>query len=373
MSLTLCNPYNFCPVLRSSLRKEDLLSQIALTTFNRKEYFFKQKELEQSIADYICNLPDAKTDAESLQFDSEVVLKSIEAQHGLLIERAKGIYSFSHLTFQEYFTARRIVTTSNPKNLEMALQDLSSHISEKRWREVFLLAVGMLPDADRLLQLMKQNIDKTVTSNEELQQFLTWVHQKSLEFKSLYRPEATRAFYLANALRTDHSSTTSLKKLLDQIVHYADEHAFAPQIIHTLKQAKGSILDLHLNYNNERSEQAHFFIAYTLDENLKFQCLLNSVEKLSEKLPSGKGEGRKFRDWWKINGKTWAKSFSTTVALHRSIDQRLQVSEQFQKAAYIYYEANKLLIECLDSDCYVSRKVRQEIEETLLLPTPKSD
>jgi hypothetical protein len=27
-----------------------------------------------------------------------------------------------------------------------------------------------------------------------------------------------------------------------------------------------------------------------------------------------------------------------------------------------------LLLKCLDSDCYVSRDVRQEIEETLLLP-----
>ncbi|WP_444980520.1 NACHT C-terminal helical domain 2-containing protein [Microseira wollei] len=33
-----------------------------------------------------------------------------------------------------------------------------------------------------------------------------------------------------------------------------------------------------------------------------------------------------------------------------------------------YYNANKLLIDCLNSDCYVSREVRQEIEETLLLP-----
>jgi hypothetical protein len=33
-----------------------------------------------------------------------------------------------------------------------------------------------------------------------------------------------------------------------------------------------------------------------------------------------------------------------------------------------YYDANKLLVDCMNSDCYVSREVRQEIGETLLLP-----
>ena len=91
--------------------KKDLLSQIALTTFERGDYFFKQKQLEQYISDYIRNLPDAQNGPEALQLDSEMVLKSIEAQHGLLVERAQKIYSFSHLTFQEYFTARAIVNT----------------------------------------------------------------------------------------------------------------------------------------------------------------------------------------------------------------------------------------------------------------------
>lgn len=60
-------------------RKEDLLSQIALTTFQDGNYFFKQREAERYITDYIQNLPDAQIDPEALQLDSEAVLKSIEA------------------------------------------------------------------------------------------------------------------------------------------------------------------------------------------------------------------------------------------------------------------------------------------------------
>jgi predicted NACHT family NTPase len=89
-------------------RKEDLLSQVAYRTFATGNYFFKQKEVERQIRDFIENLPGASTDEEALNLDSEAVLKSIEAQHGLFVERARGIYSFSHLTFHEYFAAREV-------------------------------------------------------------------------------------------------------------------------------------------------------------------------------------------------------------------------------------------------------------------------
>ena len=124
-------------------QKKDLLSQIARITFERGEYFFRQKELEHHIADYIRNLPGFNTDFETLQQDSEAVLKSLEADHGLLVERARGIYSFSHVTFQEYFMAREIVANSDPQALETALKHLVSHITEKRWREVFLLTTSI--------------------------------------------------------------------------------------------------------------------------------------------------------------------------------------------------------------------------------------
>ena len=117
----------------------------------------KQKELEHYISDYIHNLPDSQDDPEALQLDSEAVLKSIEAQHGLLVERAQKIYSFSHLTFQEYFTALKIVINCNSYPPEQQTwQILISKITDKRWREVFLLVVEM---SDFLIKIV--NSEKT--------------------------------------------------------------------------------------------------------------------------------------------------------------------------------------------------------------------
>ncbi|ARV59579.1 transcriptional regulator [Nostocales cyanobacterium HT-58-2] len=146
--------------------KKGLLSQIAWTTFEHSEYFFKKSALEQGISHSIHILPEDSIFLETLQVDSEDILKSIEAQHGLLVERAKNIYSFSHIIFQKYFAARKIVT-SPPQHTEEAFQNLVRHMSEKRWREVFLLAVEMLPNPDNLLQLMKRQLDTLLADNEK--------------------------------------------------------------------------------------------------------------------------------------------------------------------------------------------------------------
>ncbi|PHK15105.1 hypothetical protein VF10_29965, partial [Nostoc linckia z13] len=177
----------------STRRKEDLLSKIALTTFESGDYFFKSRNAQELISDYIYNLPDAQTEPKALLLDSKKVLKSIEAQHGLLVERAKGIYSFSHLTFHEFFTARNFALSRNP---QQRFPQLVSYTIEKRWREVFLLTIGILPDADDLLQLMKQRIDEFLATHEKLQQFLARVEEKSCSVKAPYKPVAVRAFYL---------------------------------------------------------------------------------------------------------------------------------------------------------------------------------
>ena len=175
----------------SRQRKEDLLSQLAYRFFERGEYFSKQREVTAEIVQFIRNLPGASEDEVDLELDGAAVLRSIESQHGLLMERARNIYSFSHLTFLEYFVARQI----KEQGSEAMLQALVSHLTEPRWREVFLLTVGMLMDSDRLFQLMKQQIDGLGAQDPKIQQFLSWVEQKSQSVDAPYKPAAVRAYY----------------------------------------------------------------------------------------------------------------------------------------------------------------------------------
>ena len=117
--------------------KQDLLSYIALKTFDKGDYFFTQQVVETYIGDYITNLPNATTNSQEIQLNSQAVLKSIESQHGVIVQQSKGIYSFSDLALHEYFTAREIFNSSTPQQLEQSLQSLVNRLTESRWREVF--------------------------------------------------------------------------------------------------------------------------------------------------------------------------------------------------------------------------------------------
>jgi predicted NACHT family NTPase len=330
-------------------RKEDLLSQIARTTFEAGNYFFKQREVERYISQYIQNLPDASTDPEALELDSVAVLKSIEAQHGLFVERARGIYSFSHLTFHEYFTARKIVTSCNPYAIDdPTLQGLVSHITEKRWREVFLLAVGILDPADTLLQLMKARIDRLLAGDDKLQQFLKWVDDKARLIEVTYKAAAVRAFYFARNLT-----------LSDDLHPYID--------IANTYQAR-----IHILILKERIEIEGSFVN-AIDRNFPpdFDPKLSEIlQAFVDEVPIFEDErpGKEDYLWWQVNGQVLVNQFQKVMIESCYIGHGWKFSDAQKESLGQYYNANKLLVDCLNSDCYVSRDVRQEIEETLLLP-----
>nr|WP_150111520.1 hypothetical protein [Oscillatoria nigro-viridis] len=56
------------------------------------------------------------------------------------------------------------------------------------------------------------------------------------------------------------------------------------------------------------------------------------------------------------------------MILYPDMGRVWQFSQQQKSLLKNYYDANKLLVDCLNSGCNVSPAVRQEIEETLLLP-----
>jgi predicted NACHT family NTPase len=336
-------------------QKLQLMSQIAAATFEQGDYFFEQRAAEHYIGDFISTLPNASTEAEELQLDSEVILKAIELQHGLLAERVRGIFSFSSLTFQEYFTARKIVASHNLQSLERALERLVSHITEPRWREIFLLTAAMLRSADFLVQLMKQQIDALVAQDPYLQEFLTWASQKSLV---TLQPTlaATRAFYLGLTQTPHLAPHFALACTLDQGI-------FLDTLLDNLvlECAVGSSPDFaHAHALSDALSNA---LTIVLDVGLQ-----QSLQQLKEELPDPDRDRVRFQLWWQINHLAWIERLRTAIALHRNIQSHWHFSPEQQQVLQRYYDANQLLIDCLNSNCEVTLAVRQEIEAALLLP-----
>lgn len=109
-----------------------ILGQIAIYSLEKGCCFFEQIELDYCIT---ASIREQETDDWGLVQDEIVTQTRLTfLQQGVLLEQACGIFSFSHIAFQEHLAARQIVSNSN---LEEGLAKLFSHLTEPVWREVF--------------------------------------------------------------------------------------------------------------------------------------------------------------------------------------------------------------------------------------------
>jgi len=368
----------------SAKRKEDLLSLIALETFRQGNYFFKQKTAETYIAQFIENLPDAKSDPEALRLDSEDVLRSIEANHGLLVTRAKGIYSFSHLTFQEYFATRKL--TLNPTTA--TLKELVSHFTEKRWREVILLAVEMLEDATALVQLIKQEIDQLLAGDQRLQEHLQWLKVKTDSVQGKYtaedmeetthnlsllppiRADQAKMCYVSLYLDLELSLTLDLSQTLSQIFSLSQTLYLSLSLDQTLYQTLSLSFSLSLSLDLARTRIR--IISRNLEDWITElppnQILLKeSLQNLWHQLPNPEDK-EAFEQWCRANGENWTEKLRQVMITYRNIGHDWQFTDQQKELLGQYHTTNILLMECLGREAVIDRGVRAEIENTLFLP-----
>jgi len=344
----------------SMQRKEDLLAQVACTTFYQGDYFFRQVDLESYITEYIRNLPKANTDEDALQLDSAAIIRAIESQHGLFVERAKGIYSFSHLTFHEYLAAREFVYNGSQDTLTL----LATKITDQRWHDILRLAVGMMRSADELLILMKEYCDRLLASDPQLQSLLQWVNQKAESVQVTDRIQSVRAFYLTLGRAIAQSSPHNLANVL----------------------ARSLVLDLDLCQNRNLNVDLAFDLARALEtkdgEDLGLDLeldlslaleyaqeavdsqLADALTELIEACPEDADSEIKWEDW--------ANNLRQQTINNRNIGQIWNLTPHQLEHLRQYCNANRLLVECLESDCYVRQPVRQAIEQSLLLPITHS-
>ena len=178
-------------------RKHQLFARLAAHMFEREEYCVPQKHIETQIAHYLDNLPYA--DKGDTLYESEAILKAIEAQHGILVEQSRQIYAFAHLTFQEYYTARYIIDNARRRSLPRLL----THSVDIRWREVILITASLLDEADDFFVLFRHILKHQIQAEPELQRLLAWATSKTTatpaDVAAIHR--STYCLLAANELR----------------------------------------------------------------------------------------------------------------------------------------------------------------------------
>jgi hypothetical protein len=288
-----------------------MLARIAAINFQAGQYFFRQTTLERYIADYIENLPEhlSESDDETdlVESDSGTILRAIEAQHGLFVERAKGIYSFSHLTFQEYFTARYIIDNATRGTLAHLVE---AHLTEDRWREVFILVSELLENADHFFGLIREKI-KRIDVPEEIAKCVAMILDNARQKRGKKGLPLSTSYYISVAL------TYIFKTAQSHVPESSDRSAKLDLCIRLL----GSIYKTHFETN--------------VFDGAPF---LNSLLDLDE------------------------TTSQNQIKIHDSI-RRIATGDVALPIEYL--RANIRLVECLQTDCYLSRKLRSSLLTTL--------
>jgi hypothetical protein len=122
-----------------------LFSRIASKGFEVSKDIYELSFLAEVVTSFMKELAPTGDDA-----DPESILDAVEAQHGIMVKERSGEYKFSHLTFQEFYTARAIVDSSDPT---MLTRVLVAHMGDPRWNEVLLIGAGLQKDAALCLPL----------------------------------------------------------------------------------------------------------------------------------------------------------------------------------------------------------------------------
>ncbi len=163
--------------------EEVLLSEIAYEGFEADRLFIPQSQLVERIKEFLSSNLNAPK-----HLSGEQVLDAIAIQQGILVERVEDVYSFSHLTLQEYLTARYIYAHGQiPQMVE-------KYLTDERWREIILLTSGLMVDrgSDELL-LEMHKAAKKYARHPKVKALLQWADLVTAGSSGDLKPATKRA------------------------------------------------------------------------------------------------------------------------------------------------------------------------------------
>ncbi len=350
------SPY---PQNLSVAQKLDLLSYVAIVALENHGYTWQNNQLEDDFQSCI----GASHKLAHQSIDLEPLLVDLKWKHSLLIECAKGVHRIPYITLHDYLAAYRLA------NIKPAIAEkyLLERMYLKRWHGVVVMTISISQQADQMLQVMKRKIDGLVGKDPQLQSFLSWVNQQSIQIKTPYKSVTIRALYLdidlentrsldrARALDIAHSRSLERARMRSMGIDNTMETEV--DIDYTINLALN--LDLALYFANNPILE----LACTLEPELN-----RGLRLLRQKFPNPYIERDKFAKWWQAKGLDWSKKLRSLIVQHRKGSQEWKFSDNQLKILRTYHDANKLLVECLNSAEYVSPLVKDQIESTLLLP-----
>ncbi|QEI44018.1 hypothetical protein BMF77_04646 [Dolichospermum sp. UHCC 0315A] len=323
--------------------EELLLSEVAYTGFASNRLFFSQSEIVDQIKTFLAGNLNAPQ-----HLNGEAVLNAIAIQQGILVERARDVFSFSHLTLQEYLTAQYIDDHGLVEKL------VTEHLIDKRWKEVFLLVAGVMRGgADDLLLLMEKEVQKYINT-PKLQALLNWAEEITVGSQGDYKPVGKRAVAIANA-NANANANALANALANAYAAYA-ANALANAKVYALANAlaNAKVYAYAIDYISS-IEKLQIF-----NQKLNFTVLLTQLEALKAKIPDDKQPEEVRQAFAKTLRETLLNGFNLTPEM-------VDLSGEETKALDNYLYANFLIIQCKEAAVRVSPTTWEAIETRMFL------
>ncbi len=347
--------------LRTELQ-EMLLSEIAYTGYQVDQLFFSEDEILDKIRYFLeSNLNAPK------HIDCKGILQAIAIQQGVLVERAEDVFSFCHLTLQEYLTAQYIIDNSGIEKM------VNEHLLDRRWREVFLLVAGLMRGgSDELLLKMEKAAQNQLSSSiaaRRIIPLMSWVNAATAGNSQEFSNAAKRAtaLFLATARDSSFEIATLLSPSLTNVLEMSRISALARAINPNFSRM------LHSNRTPIRpatptrafTRAINKAIAQELEDfdlfpYINFARLMENLEILKAKAPNIDQSYKAHQGYNSRVSQIWLNALQLNPELTIFSSEESEALEN-----YLYI--NILTIRCKQASMKISPKTWQEIEARMLL------
>jgi hypothetical protein len=210
----------------------EMLADVAYEMYKDDKIFFTKDELISSISSFIDNTLNI-----GKRINCSKILEAIEVHQGLLVQRASDIYSFSHLTIQEYLTSHYFFSKSKISEL------VDMHLFNPKWREVFLLLSGM-SNTDVLLLLCTQKLHDYLMEHNDVVEYIKWSQKIVVPTDNAEEDLAGRIFILSIPLQF----IREWGRMGNEFVHYEEIAIETSQLISSKHE-----LVFYKNLNKKRT------------------------------------------------------------------------------------------------------------------------
>ncbi len=329
------------------------------------QILFAKRDVERIIQDYFEEQHGINRDSVS----GPTILNCIEQSNGLLVRWSQDYCAFSHLTYQEFFTASHLIQTAT-------YTEVYEHLHDPRWNFVTGLTAELLPQeaCSSFFVGFKQTIDNYISRDAKLSELLESLNRtttfSAYSFSadhSQYLQTYIRAWYLVYALHDTGKITNP-----GELYRYFD----LPDFELATSMVTSSVLEGH-----EHLYKAYHCLCKKEPAAKKFRALLVKLQRFVsdnpqdievldgwlKQLTNEQGQLTDVNEWWKTKRAAWLKRVATFMG-RLGLPCIYSLNREQVLKLRTYYDMTKLLSTCMNRS-YLDQGQKKQLADSMLLLT----